>query len=384
MKIRDNFLPLCRPSIGEQEIAKVVECLRSGWITTGPLCRNFEERFRKMTGAPHATSVCSGTAGMHLVLWTLGVGRGDEVITPSMTFASTVNLIALSGARPVFVDVDYETLLIRPEKIEEKITERTRAVIPVHFAGAPADMDKILEVAHRHRLVVIEDAAHALGTRYKDKPVGGFGQMAIFSFHPIKNITTAEGGMIVHQGGDDLERKLRLLRFHGIERDAWKRYGEGGNPAYDIHTPGLKYNLTDLQAALGLAQLERLEELNHRRNHLASLYRDGLKDVRGIDLPGVPPYPHVHAWHLFVVKVLSMDRGTFMERLGHYRIGYGIHFPAGHRLSYVQERFGVKREALRETERAADKIVSLPLFPDMADEDVFYVCEAVKEILNHE
>lgn len=320
---------------------------------------------------------------MHLVLWALGIGREDEIITPSMTFASTVNLVVLSGARPVFVDVDYDTLLICAEKIEEKITKRTRAVIPVHFAGAPADMDKILEVAHRHRLVVIEDAAHALGTRYKDKPAGGFGQIAIFSFHPIKNITTAEGGMIVHHGGDDLERRLRLLRFHGIERDAWRRYGEGGTPVYDIQTPGLKYNLTDLQAALGLAQLERLGELNRRRSHLASLYMEGLKDVKGIDLPRLPPYPHVHAWHLFVIKVHSMDRETFMEKLSQYRIGCGIHFPAGHRLSYVQERFGVKGETLEKTERASERIVSLPLFPDMADEDVFYVCEAVKEILNH-
>lgn len=382
MKIRDDFLPLSRPSIGEQEIAKVVQCLKSGWITTGPLCRDFEERFRQRTGAPYATSVCSGTAGMHLVLWALGIEEGDEVITPSMTFASTLNLLTLLGAKPVFVDVDYDTLLIRTEKIEEKITDRTKAIIPVHFAGAPADMDVILEIARRHHLFVIEDAAHALGSRYKDKPSGGFGQIAVFSFHPIKNITTAEGGMVVHYS-DNLERKLRLLRFHGIERDAWKRYGEGGNPAYDIHEPGLKYNLTDLQAALGLAQLERLDELNRRRGHLASLYREELKGVRGIDLPGVPPYPHVHAWHLFVVKVLSMDRETFMERLSYYRIGYGIHFPAGHQLSYVQRRFHVGRETLRETEKAAERIVSLPLFPDMTEDDVFYVCEAVKEIFNH-
>jgi len=359
MKIREDFLPLNRPS-------------------TRPLCGRFEEEFRVLTGARQAVSVCSATAGMHLLLAALGIGPGDEVITPSLTFASTVNLIALCGAKPVFAEVDYDALLLDPRDIEARITPRTKALIPVHYAGAPADMEAILALAERHRLIVIEDAAHATGTRYRGIHAGGFGTAAVFSFHPLKNITTGEGGMIT-LGDERLEKKLRLLRFHGIERDAWKRYGKGGSPDYDIEEPGYKYNLTDLQAALGIAQLSRLQEFNRRRKILVHLYNEGLRELPGLELPGVPSYPHEHAHHLFVVKVLGMARERFMERLSEYHIGYGLHFPACHRLKYVRERFG--RVQLPETERAAGRILSLPLFPEMTDEDVAYVCEAVREIL---
>jgi dTDP-4-amino-4,6-dideoxygalactose transaminase len=382
MKIREDFLPLSRPSIGEREIEGVVSCLKSGWVTTGPLCKSFEEKFCGLTGASHAISLSSATAGMHLLMLALGLKRGDEVITPSMTFASTMNMAIFCGAKPVFVDIHYDTLNVNADLIEEKITEKTKAIIPVHFAGSPADMDKIMAIARRFNLPVIEDAAHALGTYYKGIHAGGFGQIAIFSFHPIKNITTGEGGMITHSD-DQLESRIRLLRFHGIERDAWKRYSQGGNPEYDIKTPGFKYNLTDIQAALGLAQLSRLEEMNSRRKRLADLYREGLEGVEGLELPGLPVYPHHHAWHLFVIKVSSMDRELFMEKLSQYHIGYGIHFPAGHRLSYIKRRHGVKKGELKETERAAERIVSLPLFPDMKEDDVFYVCNAIKEILVH-
>jgi len=382
MEIRKDFLPLSRPSIGEKEIEAVVSCLKSGWITTGPLCKAFEEKFCELTGAPYALSVSSGTAGMHLMLLGLGIKRGDEIITPSMTFASTLNMIMLLGAKPVFVDIHYDTLNINADLIEEKITERTKGIIPVHFAGAPIDMDKILGIAKKHDLFVIEDAAHGLGAYYKGVHVGGWGQIAIFSFHPIKNITTGEGGMVT-LSDDQLESRLRLLRFHGIERDAWKRYGRGGDPDYDIKAPGFKYNLTDIQAALGLAQLSRLEELNRRRRQLAELYRKGLEGVEGLELPGIPAYPHTHAWHLFVVKVMSMDRMRFMQRLSDYQLGYGIHFPAGHRLSYIRERYKIKNGELKETERASTQIISLPLFPDMKNEDVSYVCEAIREILKN-
>ncbi|MCE5262893.1 MAG: aminotransferase class I/II-fold pyridoxal phosphate-dependent enzyme [Deltaproteobacteria bacterium] len=378
MKIREDFLPLNRPSIGETEIAGVTACLRSRWITTGPLCKRFEESFQEMTGARHAVSLSSATAGMHLVLAALDIGSGDEVITPSLTFASTVNMIALCGARPVFADVHYDTLNVDAGDVEARITPRTKAIIPVHFAGAPAEMDLILAIADRHRLTVIEDAAHAVGTRQRGIHAGGFGRIAIFSFHPLKNITTGEGGLVTHSD-DELERRLRLLRFHGIERDAWKRYGKGGNPEYDIETPGWKYNLTDIQAALGIAQLSRLDEFNRRRAELVRRYRDGLEGVPGLELPGDPPYPHEHAHHLFVVKIAGMERERFMQRLSDYNIGYGLHFPACHLLAYVRNRFGTV--SLPETERAAARILSLPLFPDMTDGDVDYVCEAVGEIL---
>ena len=380
MKIREDFLPLSRPSIGDREIESVTECLKSGWITTGPVCKAFEDKFRELTGASHAVSLSSATAGMHLVLLALGIGEGDEIITPSMTFASTVNMIVMLGARPVFVDIHHDTLNMNPELLEEKISPKTKAIIPVHFAGAPVDMDRILGIAERYNLIVIEDAAHAVGTYYKGVHAGGSGHIAIFSFHPIKNITSGEGGMITHSD-EKLEKQLRLLRFHGIERDAWKRYGKGGNPEYDIHQPGFKYNLPDMQAALGLAQLSRLNEINCRRAEIAALYRGGLKDSAGLELPGIPEYPHVHAWHLFIIKVLSMDRGLFMEKLSEYNIGYGLHFPACHLLNYIKKQFGNGEGMLPETERAAGKIISLPLFPDMVDDDVFYVCEAIKEIL---
>ena len=380
MKIREDFLPLSRPSISERDIEGVVECLRSGWITTGPVCKSFEDKFCELTGASHAISLISATAGMHLALLALGIGAGDEIITPSMTFASTTNMITMLKAEPVFVDIYYDTLNINAGKIEERISRKTKAIIPVHFAGAPVDMDGIMEIAKRHRLAVIEDAAHAVGTYYKGIHVGGFGQITIFSFHPIKNITSGEGGMITHND-EKLENQLRLLRFHGIERDAWKRYGKGGNPEYDIQRPGFKYNLTDMQAALGLAQLSRLNEINRRRSEIAGLYMEGLKGAEGLELPGVPDYPHVHAWHLFIVKILSRDRGSFMEKLSQYNIGYGLHFPACHLLSYVKRHFKTGMGMLPETERAADKIISLPLFPDMKNDDVFYVCEAIKEIL---
>lgn len=382
MKVRKDFLPFSRPSIGKSEINKVTSCLKSGWITTGGLCREFEEKFCQLTGSQQAISLNSATAGMHITLSALNIGEGDEIITPSMTFASTINMIALRGATPVFVDIDYGTLNMNADLIEEKITRRTKAIIPVHFAGAPADMDKINELARKYKLTVIEDAAHAVGTYYKGIHAGGFGHPAIFSFHPIKNITTGEGGMITLNDAG-LEKKLRLLRFHGIERDAWKRYGKGGNPSYDIAEPGYKYNMPDVLAALGLAQMERWQEFNLQRTRLAGIYSEELNGLSGIDLPEVPEYDHVHAWHLFVIKVLAVNRDQFMNRLSDYNIGYGLHFPATHTLKYVREKYSQTIGPLPQTERAAQKIISLPLFPDMREQEVNYVCKAIKEIIKN-
>ena len=380
MKIRKDFLPFSRPSVGETEINGVISCLKSGWITTGALCKAFEDKFCQLTGAKQAVTFNSATAGMHLMLKSLKLEEGDEVITPSMTFASTVNMIALHNAKPVFVDIEYATLNINCDLIEDKITSKTRAIIPVHFAGIPVDMDKINRLARKYRLTVIEDAAHAVGTYYKGIHAGGFGHPAIFSFHPIKNITTGEGGMITLSNAG-LEKKLRLMRFHGIERDAWKRYGKGGNPSYDIMEPGYKYNMPDLLAALGLAQMERWKEFNDRRKVLAELYLEGLKGLPKLDLPQVPEYEHTHAWHLFIVKVKDYPRDDFMEKLADYNIGYGLHFPPAHALSYVRKKVGWAGRSLPETKRAAERIISLPLFPDMTENDVHYVCRAVKEIL---
>ncbi|MGC9325919.1 MAG: aminotransferase class I/II-fold pyridoxal phosphate-dependent enzyme, partial [Desulfomonilia bacterium] len=248
----NDFIPMSRPWIDREEIDAVTEVLESGWITTGAKCIEFEKEFAAYTGAHRAIALSSGTAGMHLLLKALSIGKGDEVITPSMTFASTINQIALSGARPVFADVDYETLLVRPAEIERCITKHTRAIIPVHYAGAPADLDSILEISGD--IPVIEDSAHATGTFYKGCHVAR-DNIGIYSFHPIKNITTGEGGMLT--GNDNsLMDTVQILKFHGIERDAWKRYGKASDPTYDIAVPGYKYNLTDIQAAIGIVQLK--------------------------------------------------------------------------------------------------------------------------------
>ncbi len=381
MEKRKEFLPLSRPDIGAGEIEAVSDSLRSGWITSGPKVAELEEEFRRLTGAPHAVAVSSATAGLHIVLAALEAGPGDEVVTPSMTFASTVNQIVLRGARPVFADSDYGTLQMIPGEAERLVTPRTKAVIPVHFAGAPADIDPIRAAAEKYGVPVIEDAAHAVGTGYRGKPAGGLGNTAIFSFHPIKNVTTGEGGMVTCYDGE-LARRLRLLRFHGIERDAWKRYGKGGTPHYDIREPGYKYNLTDIQAAIGVVQMQKLDRMNARRAQLASRYLSGLGGVAGIDLPESPAYPHDHAWHLFVAKVTSMDRDAFIGRLAEYNVGTGLHFPPCHLLSYVRERFGGREGDLPRCERAGKRILSLPLYPGMADADVDYVCAAIREILS--
>ena len=381
MKKREDFLPMSRPDIGDAEVDAVSAVLRSGWITTGPVTARFEGEFAGFCGAPHSVSVASGTAGLHILLLAMGIGKGDEVITPSMTFASTVNQLVLAGAKPVFVDCDYGTLNLSVAAVEALITPQTKAIIPVHFAGAPCDMDPLMELARRRGIAVIEDAAHAVGTRYKGKPAGSHGNPAIFSFHPIKNITTGEGGMVtLHDAA--LADRLRLLRFHGIDRDAWKRYGKGGMPGYDVAEPGFKYNMTDIQSALGSVQLGRVGGMNARRKILAERYLAGLKGVSGLDLPGSPAYPHDHSWHLFIVKVHGISREKFFERMSGLNVGCGIHFPPCHLLALARQKLGTREGTLPETEKAGDRVVSLPLFPGMTDADADYVVSAVREALD--
>ena len=382
---RKEFLPFCRPTIGEEEINEVVDSLRSGWITTGPKTALLEERFRDWSGGQEAIAVNSATAGLHLALLTLDLEPEDEVITTSITWPSTVNNIEICGARTVFADVDRRTLQLLPEAVEAAVTGRTRAVIPVHFAGAPCDLDPLRKICQKHGLDLIEDAAHAVGTRYKGRLVGSDSNIAVFSFHPIKNMTTGEGGMILCQSRKRAER-MRRLRFHGISRDAWKRYSKGGIPQYEVTEPGYKYNMLDLQAAIGLHQFAKLDSFNQRRKGLAENYFRLLEDIPEI-MPLKPPeYEHTHAWHLFVVRAdiegLGVSRDEFIMRLQERNVGIGLHFPAVHLQKYYREKYGFSKGMLPNAEWNSERLFSLPLYPLLSQEDQEYVAAALKEVIS--
>ena len=381
--MRSNFLPFSRPSISDEDISAVAGVLRSGWITTGPKVADFEQRFCDYIGCQGAVALSSATAGMHLVLKALGIGPGDEVITPSMTWVSTVNLIVLAGARPVFADIDRDTLMVSGDSVENCLSARTRLIVPVHFAGAPVDMGPIRRIAGKKDIPVIEDAAHALGTEYNGEHVGRRGT-AVFSFHPIKNITTGEGGMFCSDDHDVLER-IRRLKFHGLGVDAYNRQAQGRSPQAEVLEPGYKYNMTDISAVLGLRQLERIDEFNRKRTELAMRYREQLIDVDEILPLSDPPSPIKHAWHLFIVRLdidrAGISRDDFMEELKHKNIGTGLHFRAVHLQKYYIESMGIRRNMLPNTEWNSDRICSLPLFPEMNDSDVDDVVDAIKEVL---
>jgi UDP-4-amino-4-deoxy-L-arabinose-oxoglutarate aminotransferase len=382
--MRKEFLPFSRPSITEEEIAAVGNVLRSGWITTGPMCAEFEQKFCKFTGCREAVALSSATAGMHLLLKALEIGPGDEVITPSMTWVSTVNLIVLAGAVPVFVDVDADTLLVSVDSIREKITDRTRLIIPVHFGGIPVDLDPIRKLASDRNIFLAEDSAHALGTEYKQEPIGQNGT-SIFSFHPIKNITTGEGGMFCTDD-TSLADKIRRLKFHGLGVDAYDRHTQGRAPQAQVLEPGYKYNMTDISAVLGLHQLDRVERFNQKRAELAARYRRRLTEIDEILPLADPVYEFRHAWHLFIIRLniekTGFSRDEFMDRLKENNIGTGIHFLAVHHQKYYLESFGAYRGMLKNTEWNADRICSLPLFPGMNFDDVDDVINAIKQVLS--
>ena len=381
--MRNEFLPFSRPSITEAEIAAVGEVLRSGWITTGPKAAEFEQRFCDYAGCPEAVALSSATAGMHILLKALDIGPGDEVITPAMTWVSTVNLIVLAGATPVFADVDRDTLMVSPESIEACLTGRTRLIIPVHFAGAPADMEPIRKLATAKNAFLVEDAAHALGTEYKGERIGGRGT-SIFSFHPIKNITTGEGGMFCSDD-PDLTNRIRRLKFHGLGVDAYDRQTQGRSPQAEVLEPGYKYNMTDISAALGITQLARAEQFNAGRAELAGVYHERLAEIDEIMPLCDPAYSIRHAWHLFIVR-LDIDKAgitcyDFMQQLKKRNIGTGLHFRAVHLQKYYRESMGMRRGMLPNTEWNSDRICSLPLFPDMTADDIDDVVNAIKSVL---
>ncbi|WOQ82245.1 UDP-4-amino-4-deoxy-L-arabinose aminotransferase [Proteus mirabilis] len=376
-----HFLPFSRPAIGDEEIKAVESVLRSGWITTGPQNHQLEQDFCEKFGSKHAIAVCSATAGMHVVLMAMGIGPGDEVITPSQTWVSTINIITLLGVEPVMVDIDRDTLMVSAESVKKAITPRTKAIIPVHYAGAPCDLDALRAVADEAGIPLIEDAAHAIGTRYKDEWIGEKGT-SIFSFHAIKNVTCAEGGLVVTDD-DELANRVRCLKFHGLGVDAFDRQIQGRKPQAEVVEPGYKYNLSDIHAAIAVVQLSRLEEMNAKRAELVALYREKLQDSP-LEMLSVPEYPHLHANHLFMVRVdknvCGIDRDTFMEKLKQKEIGTGLHFRAAHTQKYYRERY--PSLSLPQSEWNSATLCSLPLFPDMSNKDVIRVVDAINEILS--
>lgn len=363
--MRKDFLPFSRPSISDEEIADVSKVLRSGWITTGQETAKFEENFRSYCGSRGAVALSSATAGMHLLLTELGIGPGDEVITPSMTWVSTVNLIVLAGATPVFVDVDRDTLMTGAEQIEPSISKQTRLIIPVHFAGAAVDMEPIRVLAADRNIALVEDAAHAVGTKYQGEKVGSMGT-AIFSFHPTKNMTTGEGGMLCSDD-DDLLHSIRRLKFHGLEADAHDRRQQGRSAQAEVVEPGFKYNMTDISAVLGLGQLARLDDFIKQRTKLARRYRELLADVEEIKPLTVPPWTSRHARHLFIIRLdtdrAGMSRDRFMEELKFRNIGTGMHFRAVHEQQYYRQAMPMVPGTLPATEWNGARICSLPFLP---------------------
>ena len=383
----DEFLPFSRPSISREAINEVVACLESGWITTGPRVKKFEEALKTYFSAPHALALSSATAGLHLALAALDLKPSDEVITTPMTFAASLNTIVLAGGKPVLVDVEPDTYNMDVSRLTQAITQRTRAIMPVHFAGLPVDLDPLYALADKHGLRVIEDAAHAIGTEYKGKRIGAFGDTQVFSFHPNKNITTGEGGCVVTRD-DSLAEKIALLRFHGMDREAWNRFGKSGSQHYEIITPGYKYNMMDIQAALGLHQLPALDGFIRRRTELAQRYQKRLAAWPQWTLPGTPKYLHRHAWHLYTPLInpaaAGMDRDAFMQGMKERNIGTGLHYRAVHLYSYYREHYGFRRGDFPNAEAISDRIVSLPLFPGMGDTDQDRVITAMADLFGRQ
>lgn len=373
-----------RPTLGVAEIDEVVESIRSGWITSGPKVARFEAMFRDRLGVREAVAVNSATAGLHLALAALDVGPGDEVIVPSITWAATANVVELCGARPVFADVDPDTLCIDPADVERRTSERTRAIVPVHFAGQSADLDALRAIASASDALVLHDAAHALGTTHRETEIGATGEITVFSFHPIKNITTGEGGMIT-LADTAIADRLRCLRFHGVSRDAWTRYRRGGPSRYDVVEPGWKYNMLDLQAALGIHQFARLDEFNASRRRLAEHYDRAFSDVPEVTPLRSAGYPTGHSWHLYVVRVdidaLALDRDAFMAVLDEAGIATGLHFPPLHLSSYYSCKYGYRHGDLPVAEQLGERIVSLPLYPTLSADEQRRVIDSVRRVV---
>ena len=382
--VRSQFLVFGAPRIGEEEIAEVTATLRSGWIGFGPKCLRFEQEFAAYTQAPHALSLNSATAALHLALIAAGVGEGDEVITTPLTFCATANVIAHVGATPVFVDVDEATQNIDPARIAAAVTPRTKAIIPVHLCGWPCDMDAIGEIARRHGLVVIEDAAHAVEAWVQGRKVGSISAFTAYSFYATKNMTTGEGGMLAVRDATAYDR-LRTLRLHGLDKDAWKRYAPGAFLPYETLEPGYKYNMTDLQASLGLHQLARIEANLCVRQEIWKAYDEAFADLDTVRTPGLHDTAHTrHARHLYTLRLqagsLSAGRPRILEALAAENIGSGIHFVPLHLHRWYAKKLGTRRGDFPVAEAIGDTTLSLPLSAGMTLADAQDVIHAVRKI----
>lgn len=381
--MRDDFLVFGSPIIEQPEIDEVVDSLKSGWLGTGPKVHRFEEMFREYKGCAHAMAVNSCTAALHLSMIAIGIKSGDEIILPAMTFAATANAVLHAGGVPVFADCCRETMNIDPDDLERRITPKTRAILLVHFAGRPCEMDWIMDIAARHRLKVIEDCAHAIEAEYHGKKTGTFADMGCFSFYVTKNVVTGEGGMAI-TNNEDYADQIKVLGLHGMSRDAWKRFSDEGYKHYQVVYAGFKYNMMDIQAAMGIHQLPRVEDYWRRRREIWQRYDEAFA---GLPLfTPHPPEPETrHAHHLYTILIdidrIQMTRDRFLDEMTRRKIGVGVHYLGLHLHPYYRERYGYKPGDLPNTEWISDRTVSLPLSPKLDNRDVEDVVEAVRDIV---
>jgi dTDP-4-amino-4,6-dideoxygalactose transaminase len=378
----NQFLPFHVPEIGEDEIRSVVETLKSGWLTTGVKVKRFEEDFAKYLGCGHAIALNSCTAALHLALEAVGIEEGDEVIVPTMTFTATAEVVLYFKAKPVLVDCLPDTFNIDPDRIEQAITPKTKAIIPVHFGGQPCDMEPILEIARRHKLYVIEDAAHALPAKYRGNTVGTIGDITCFSFYATKTITTGEGGMATTENPEWAAR-MRMMSLHGISHDAWKRYTKEGSWYYEVLSPGFKYNLTDIGAAIGIEQLKKCDLFGAARKRIATAYNEGFANLPEIQTP-VCASDVQHAWHLYVIQLdlerLKINRHQFIEALREAGIGTSVHFIPLHLHPYYRDKFAYTAKDFFQASAVYERIISLPIYPNMTHADADRVVSAVRSL----
>ncbi|MDR1032285.1 MAG: DegT/DnrJ/EryC1/StrS aminotransferase family protein [Holosporales bacterium] len=381
----EDFIPLAIPSIDEETIEEVAKVLRSGWLTTGSINERFERALADYMGAPLAMTVTSGTAGIHLAIMAAGIEPGSEIITTPFTFVATANAIVHAGCVPVFADIDLNTLNISPKAIEDKITSKTKAIIPVHYAGVPVDMDAVYKIAASHNLRVIEDSAHAFGTSYKGKKIGSFGDIQVFSFHPIKNITTGEGGCVVFRNEQEADL-FAQIRFHGINRSIWDRFKkQSGRLDYDVVCPGYKLNMSDIQSVIGLYQLKRVDEMNDRRREISAKYSSAFEGWDKVFVPDKALYDFTRSGHLFPVlldlKKISLSRDEVIARLKKHNIGSIAYYYPVHLFTYYREKFGYKLNDFPEAEDAGCRVICLPVYPDMTEDQQDLVIDTFKKIL---